>query len=194
MGRLALSEDAEGVRLRGVDSASDIYVRDEDYEAIHDSMFLTVELTKENFFDYFGPLQQVGYETDEFGKKTYPVWFTPSLAAENGLYVWDVSDDFALQYTCIFKDKWGSDELPLTEKNVPFSITSGPNTSNIKFKEIKQIKGTVTFIRQEFVASNTFDADHHARVLVLKDGTSHNLYCANWFWVNATCSYEDWAY
>ena len=186
-GNLKLMDEMGRPRL--LDDDNNIYVPADEYKELHDKMFLTVEITPKNFFDYFGNFKMIGYTLDDWGNEKSSVWFTPSVAIGNGLVLWSVSDDFSIQYTYSYSSDYGNYSSSSTSHELPLDM-SYSNNKNMKITSIDNTKGSVTFIRSEYVISNTYNEENYNhRQLTLRDGTIHFF---SWPWYNPTSfSYND---
>ena len=119
-------------------------VRCEDREAAYGAKFVDVELTSENFWEYFR-LEKVPAPVDESGARIFKeVYVFRNTQYENGLIFWSESD---VQVDLVY---WWSYRLRIDK--APYGAVVYEDTYNSTAAE-----GKLTFIRSDHVASHSYD-------------------------------------
>lgn len=121
-------------------------VRVDEREAAYSAKFVDVELTPENFWDYFR-LEQVPAPVDENGERIYKeVFVFRNTQYENGLIFWSESN---VQIDLVY---WWSYRLRIDK--APYGAAVYVDTYNSTAAE-----GKLTFIRSDHVAQHTYDGN-----------------------------------
>lgn len=119
-------------------------VRCEDREAAYSAKFVDVELTDENFWEYF-LLEKVPVPVDENGERIYKeVFVFRNTQYENGLIFWAEED---VRIDLVY---WWSYRLRIDK--APYGAAVYVNNYNSTAAE-----GKLTFIRSDHVAEHTYD-------------------------------------
>ncbi|MBR6115546.1 MAG: hypothetical protein IKQ10_10310 [Oscillospiraceae bacterium] len=194
VGGLERRDYGDQARLSG--SYGGTYVRAEDYDAIIGDMFVTVEISKDNFSEYFGDFVKIGDTFDEWGDAKGTAYLMPSAVYRDGLVLWSCSDDFAVEYNYVRDDgtrygKWDSTGTLYT----PYSIIDTYSRDVVlTFSGVTRAKGSLTFIRSSYVEQNDIDSDGY-RSLTLTDGTVYRDYTySSYSWERTNARYVDWKY
>ena len=138
-----------------------------------DSRFVTKRVTSGNIHDIIGAPAYVGRILDEKDRPTNEgVWIQESLVYGDGLVYYGRSEDF--RYTIREYTMAGPVEKELF---YPFDSITAP--LNTRFDPGSSAQGSLTFIREEFVAENVM-TDNRTRTLRFTDGTSHTT-SQNWY-------------
>ena len=173
----------------------------EEYKALLDAMFVTVEITPENVSDYCEIVIYTEIEKDDFGvingdTSTYATLANKVL--DQGLLFFEESDDMAIELlvpehtykyqshggswheytdeadTCVIKSyPYASHGFSLGNKNVKNEYES---IHNITADQISfgRVTGKITFIRSEFVKEVKKSENFSSRVLVLYNDIEEN--------------------
>jgi hypothetical protein len=143
--------------------------------------FVIVKLTKENVNDYIARPKNIGIIPDEKKKPTNEsAWVLSSNAYTEGLIYYGRSEDFQIR----IQNTAGEDRTAI----LPYDTLSLVNWAS--FGHITQAKGTLVFIRAEYVADNRM-TDARTRTLTLSDGTTHTT---SMTWYKDLASYSDWIF
>ena len=145
-----------------------VLVKEEDYPRLRDEMFVTVELTEDNFFEYFDKPVLLPYLlNDQNGNKTdynSTLVFFPGRSGDNGLiYLGSTYVDLDLWSESFgeVRDRcytlWGMEEAPAFNSlqfrpYVPIMEFYDEQTHTLNCEaELLSVRGSFTFVRQEFV-------------------------------------------
>lgn len=155
------------------------YIREQDYQPFVERCFVEVELTMDNVGDYFGDCVLIGYCLDDWGEvmENATVYRMLSTAYENGL-VFLSARDFLME--AIFRDQTGEDVCTIREPYEPIVYWHNLNSrefvaANREFVSISRVKGTLVFVRAEYVAENRIDGNF--RLIVLNNGMNFRTNC-----------------
>jgi len=130
-------------------------VRVDEREAAYGAKFVDVELTSENFWDYFR-LEKVPAPVDENGERIYKeVFVFRNTQYENGLIFWS---EEGVQIDLVY---WWSYRMRIDK--APYGAAVYVDTFNATAAE-----GKLTFIRSDHVKEYSYDG--HARCIVANSG------------------------
>ncbi len=157
------------------------FLRSDELNDYIDERFVSVKLTKENVSDFIAKPRNIGIIPDEKKKPTNEsAWLLSSSAYKDGLVYYGRSEDFQIR----IQNTAGEDRTAI----LPYDTLSLVNWAS--FGRITQAKGTLVFIRAEYVADNRM-TDARTRTLTLSDGTTHTT---SMTWYTDLASYSDWIF
>ena len=157
------------------------FLRSNELNNYIDERFVSVELTKGNVNDYIAKPRNIGIIPDEKKKPTNEnAWVLSSNAYKDGLIYYGRSEDFQIR----IQNTAGEDRTAI----LPYDTLSLVNWAS--FGSITQAKGTLVFIRAEYVADNRM-TDARTRTLTLSDGTTHTT---SMTWYTDLANYTDWIF
>lgn len=138
-------------------------MKDEDYRAFRRDALQTVFLNGNSAETYFGDAVDVGAVRDAEGNETSSRLLAfHSTAYDNGYVYYYCSSDFALDYSAGRKFHGALYE--------PFGAVAYPKDVDPAKVEITDAKGSVTFIRAEYVEELRFDPETNQRIITLTNG------------------------
>lgn len=198
----SIYRDGDKLRIGHVNSKM---MRVEEFNALLDEMFVTVEITPENVADYCEVVIYTEIEEDDFGVITGDTRTYATLVSkvyDDGLLYMEASDDLAIELLIPehkYQYKSGSrnwrtrteeaDEYVV--KNTPYGSYGGSLGSKYVENEYEQIHeitadqisfgrvtGSITFIKAEYVDTVKEDENGYSRLLILNDGTE--IHAGSW--------------
>ncbi len=141
--------------------------------------FVCVKITAQNVEDYIMRPVNVGVILDEKDKPTNEsAWVLGSAAYEKGLVYYGRSENFTLT---VQKYQTGSQDVILPYDTL--ALTTGAN-----FGRITNARGTLVYVRAEYVADNRM-TDARTRTITFTDGTTHTT---SMTWYSDLANYNDW--
>ena len=168
----------------------------EEYRAMLDDMFMSVEITPENVADYCEIVIYTEIDDDDFGVVTGDTRTYPTLASkvyDKGLIYFEGSDDLAIEllipeHTYQYQSrgrKWRTQTDEADEfvfKRTPYG-SSGPTLGHKSVKNeyeaihditaeqitFGRVTGKIVFVRSEYVKNVTKDTNSSSRLLVLSN-------------------------
>ena len=163
--QLVHDEDIPLLLIKQIPGQDVLLIRERDFESWFDRHFVAVELTEENFWDWFEDWEMIEVDTAS-GKLDSGLRMLRVHGLEQGLVLLGYSDDFSVKLTIDPGFETLSIEL---ESPVGFSVGSHiPRTLSVD-----QITGTLYFVRQDYVSGNEIKEypDITARYITLQDGS-----------------------
>jgi|GEM_PF-6297448 len=171
-----------------------VFVRAEDYDRIRDQMFVTVQINRENFSQYM-TFTRIGNQEDSSGQPFGSTYMFTSNVYSQGLILYSVSEDFYFEAE-LWDDYHEEGYTPFTwtiSRDYPFAVVYAWDAETYDLTAITAARGTLTFIRSQYVSENYADNDGD-RVLVLADGRwIYDFDCPFWDSEIAT-TYDEWKY
>lgn len=145
------------------------FVLVEDHNTIFEMKYVAVELTAENVREYLGEPVKAGYVLNSWGEedKTAPAYLLTSQVFDEGLVYVGCSNDFAVEL--IYEEYIEMTYNDITAKThimEPFSLLQANEHAHegtaleSHFRPIRigdKAKGTLYYVREEYVADNFFD-------------------------------------
>ena len=157
------------------------FLRKDELKTYIDERFVTVRISKNNVNDYIAKPVNIGVILDEKDRPTNEsAWVVGSPAYQDGLVYYGRSEDFFVDFQ---NSATGSRVI-----SIPFDTL--PLVTGATFGRITDAKGTLVFIRSEFVAENRM-TDARTRTLTFTDGTTHTTSLT---WYSDLADYADWAF
>ena len=157
------------------------FLRKDELKNYIDERFVSVRITKDNVNDYIAKPVNIGVILDEKDRPTNEsAWVVGSPAYQDGLVYYGRSEDFFVDFQ---NSATGSRVI-----SIPFDTL--PLVTGATFGRITDAKGTLVFIRSEFVADNRM-TDARTRTLTFTDGTTHTTSLT---WYSDLADYIDWAF
>ena len=157
------------------------FLRKDELKTYIDERFVTVRISKNNVNDYIAKPVNIGVILDEKDRPTNEsAWVVGSPAYQEGLVYYGRSEDFFVDFQ---NNATGSRVI-----SIPFDTL--PLVTGATFGRITDAKGTLVFIRSEFVAENRM-TDARTRTLTFTDGTTHTTSLT---WYSDLADYADWAF
>ena len=157
------------------------FLRKDELKTYIDERFVTVRISKNNVNDYIAKPVNIGVILDEKDRPTNEsAWVVGSPAYQEGLVYYGRSEDFFVDFQ---NNATGSRLI-----SIPFDKL--PLPTGATFGRITDAKGTLVFIRSEFVAENRM-TDARTRTLTFTDGTTHTTSLT---WYSDLADYADWAF
>ncbi len=144
------------------------FVKATDYQAIAEQYLTVVEITMDNYEAYLGTVTFSRDVMDDWGENIFCTVFAFSNTAyDDGLTVMGFSSDYRMEYTA------GGSTNTLYYPYVFYDF----NVQTPEEINIKRVKGTLTFVDNDFVESVTYAGAE--RTITLKNGLVFNNYFDN---------------
>lgn len=184
-----------------IGSVNSKMMRVEEYTALLDEMFVTVELTTENVADYCEVVIYTEIEEDDFGTITGDTRSYVTLVSkvvEDGLLYLDGSDDLAIEllipehpYKYQSRGRAWRNQIDEADEYVVKHTPYGSSGATLGYKNVEneyeaihditaeqitfgRVTGKITFIREEYVMEVKKSENYSTRVLVLYNGEEMN--------------------
>ena len=143
--------------------------------------FVFSEISLDNVRDYIEKPVNIGVILDEKDKPTGDsAWVLGSAVYKNGLVYYGRSEDFSV---VLQNNATGSRTVI-----IPFDTL--PLTTGASFGHFTEARGTLVFIRAEYVTDNRM-TDARTRTLTFTDGTTHTTSLT---WYSDLADYSDWIF
>ena len=143
--------------------------------------FVAVNLTTDNVGEYIARPQNVGIIPDEKDQPTNEsAWVLSSPAYAEGLVYYGRSEDFQIS----IQNSAGENRIAI----LPYDTL--PLVNGASFGRITQARGTLVYIRSEYVVDNRM-TDARTRTLTLSDGTTHST---SMTWYPDLTNYSEWIF
>ena len=120
-----------------------IFVKTQDAKDIYEKAFLKVDLTLDNYYDYFG-VEYVGQRYDEWGEPEESNYIIYSKAYQNGYIV------------C------GEKNAGVKGPTISYDSSLAYNTYVYSDKKIEKVKGTVYYVHKDYVTSYIFTSKNRS--------------------------------
>ena len=157
------------------------FLRSGELKAYINERFVTVRVNLDNVENYIGRPVNIGVILDEKDKPTNEsAWVLSSPVYESGLVYYGRSENF---YVTIQNNATGSRMITIPYDTLPL-------TTGATFGHFTEVKGTLVYIRAEYVAQNRM-TDARTRTLTFTDGTTHTTSLT---WYSDLASYSDWCF
>ena len=157
------------------------FLRKDELKDFIDERFVSVRISKDNVEDYLAKPVNIGVILDEKDRPTKEsAWVVGSNVFPEGLVYYGRSEDFSVT---LQNNATGSRSF-----SIPYDTL--PLVTGATFGHFTEAKGTLVFIRAEYVAEHRM-TDARTRMLTFTDGTTHTTSLT---WYSDLANYADWAF
>ena len=157
------------------------FLRSRELDDYIEDRFVFVRITMDNVSDYIGKPVNIGVILDEKDRPTNEsAWVLPSPAYDEGLVYYGRSEDFSVE---LQNNASGSRTV-----SIPYDTL--PLVTGAVFGRVTQARGTLVYVREEFVADNRM-TDARTRTITFNDGTTHTTSLT---WYSDLADYKDWRF
>ena len=158
------------------------FLRSRELEDYIDERFVFVKINKDNVGDYIARPVNVGVIPDEKDRPTNEsAWVLASRVYKKGLVYYGRSEDFEIEV---------QNNTYQGSRNASIPYDTLPLVNGCSFGKFIRARGTLVFIREEFVADNRM-TDARTRTLTFTDGTTHTTALT---WYSDLADYQDWKF
>ena len=158
-----------------------VFLRSGELSDYKKERFVCVKISLDNVNDYISKPVNIGVILDEKDRPTKEsAWVVNSPVFDTGLVYYGRSEDFEVTFQ---NNATGSRSISIPYDTLPLA-------TGATFGHITAAKGTLVFIRAEYVEDNRM-TDARTRTLTFTDGTTHTTSLT---WYSDLASYTDWQF
>ena len=157
------------------------FLRSRELDDYIEDRFVFVRITMDNVSDYIGKPVNIVVILDEKDRPTNEsAWVLPSPAYDEGLVYYGRSEDFSIE---LQNNANGSRTV-----SIPYDTL--PLVTGAVFGRVTQARGTLVYVREEFVADNRM-TDARTRTITFNDGTTRTTSLT---WYSDLADSKDWRF